>query len=179
LKRANIDGILCDTGGDNTTIADNIVGGNFRVGVLLLSRNNVIQRNIVGLGAALAGADPKPNGQSGVECGTNSENAIIVGNTVSGNWGSGIRFYGRNNLVIGNFIGLDPAGNALRANRADGIRCDTGCENATIVNNTISGNGGHGVSALSSRNVVVRGNIIGLDVSGSLSKPNTLDGIHE
>ena len=83
---------------------------------------------------------------------------------------------GGNNMIRGNIIWLDVAGKVALGNAQDGIQCGPGSDNTTIANNTVSGNLDWGV-VLFSRNNIVRGNIIGLDVTGKVALGNALDGI--
>jgi parallel beta-helix repeat protein len=167
------DGILCDLGSDHTVIVNNVVSGNRRTGVYLESLNNQVQGNIVGLDAT--GRKPVGNAQGGLACATGSGSTIIVNNTVSSN-GFGLHLLSPNNRVQGNIIGLDLAGQTAAGNAHDGILCERGSDNATIVGNTIGGNGGYGV-LLSSPGGWVQGNVIGLDLAGTAVIGNGQDGL--
>ncbi len=159
-------GIQCSTGSDNTTITNNTVSGNKLYGVLLSSRNNVVQGNIIGLD--ITGRVALGNGQDGIQCSTGSDNTTITSNMVSGNRLNGVLLGSRNNVVQGNIIGLDMTGRAALGNAQDGIQCTSISSNSTIVNNTICGNMRHGVFLSRARSNMVQGNIIGLDVQVSL-----------
>ncbi len=94
---------------------------------------------------------------------------------ISGN-GNGLLVVGSFNVVLGNIIGLDLAGKEALCNTGFGIWCEPGSDNTTIANNTISGNRAGGVS-LSSRGNVIRGNLVGLDVTGIVEVVNGASGI--
>ncbi len=97
-------------------------------------------------------------------------NNVLAGCVISGN-NQGLYIVGNSNIVHGNIVGLDVAGAVAFGNVQNGIQCDIGSDNTTITNNTVSGNSGSGIVLLGSRNSVVQGNMIGLDVG------NALDGV--
>jgi parallel beta-helix repeat protein len=122
-------GIQCNTSSGSITIAGNIVSGNRGHGVHLLSRNNVVRGNIIGLD--VTGSLARPNALDGIRCDVNSDNTVIANNTVSGNLRHGLMSLSPNNVVQGNIIGLNMAGNATVANGEDGIGCDSGSDNTS------------------------------------------------
>ena len=113
-------------------------------------------------------------------------------NVISGNGFDGIligSFATSDTKVQGNFIGTDATGMVAIPNGGDGIRIDLGRNNviggsAPGAGNLISGNGrvasgtgrGDGISMGSSGNVI-RGNLIGTDVTGTAPLRNLLSGI--
>ena len=147
----------------------------------------VIQADYIGLTANnTAGAN-----DMGVVL-TDAMNSVIGGttaaqrNVISGNTYGGMRLESSssNNVVEGNYIGLDAAGTAARANGLDGILV-TGAPNNTIggvapgAGNVISGNSGPGIEitgAASTGNVVV-GNYIGTNAAGTAALGNSGDGV--
>ncbi|MCK5711677.1 MAG: hypothetical protein KAI25_03080, partial [Hyphomicrobiaceae bacterium] len=108
-------------------------------------------------------------------------------NIISGNLDDGVEFKDAgtsNNVVLGNWIGLDATGAAL-GNVDAGVVFSNSATNNTLggtaagAGNIISGNANLGiyiVDAGTSDNVV-QGNIIGLDSTSSVARPNSNDGI--
>ena len=100
-----------------------------------------------------------------------------VGNLISGSNGSGITVLASNDTIIqNNRIGTDASGTEERAN-GSGISI-IGSSNVTVggvaagQGNLISGNSGDGISVTSSENVLIAGNLIGPDVTGTLTLGN-------
>ncbi len=111
-----------------------------------------------------------------------------AGNVISGNGGALTIQGGVNicngNSVVGNLIGTNTAGTAALGNKY-GLG-DVAYTSNTVIGgttagarNVISGNGSYGIliGGSSSGYVVVEGNFIGTDVSGTAPIPNTGDGI--
>lgn len=149
--------------------------------------NNIIEGCYLGLN--LAGLTDASTGLNGILL-TNSPNNTIGGlnatnrNYISGNNQSGINLGGAsttNNLVIGNYIGLNVTNGAV-ANSADGLRVNaprnTIGGSASGSRNIISGNTGQGIEITTAGlATIVRGNYIGTDDTGTVDRGNTLDGI--
>ena len=95
-------------------------------------------------------------------------------NVISGNDAVGIRIESSGNVVQGNYIGTDPSGTAANPNEMEGIWIAPGGQNNIIggskpeERNILSGNGLFGVSldGQGTTGNVVKGNYIGVDVSG-------------
>jgi len=168
--------------------AHNVISGNFYEGVLI-SQSNTMANTILGnyIGLAADGAAALGNGFAGVYIAGASSN-IIGGtnsgarNVICGNSGAGVFISGgaTNNLVQGNYIGLDTSGNRAAPNEVDGIdlfasRNQIG-GSSPGAGNVISGNGSVGLSVTGNSNVI-QGNFIGVDASGTLLRGNLLDGI--
>jgi parallel beta-helix repeat protein len=134
-----------------------------------------VQGNIVGLD--VTGKVAMGNAEDGIDCSRGSVSTTVAWNTVSDNNGDGVfLFHSHNSVLQGNIIGLDAAGKVAVGNALQGMRFSS-CDNATIVNNTVSGNQGAGVTLISCRNSVVQGNIIGLDLAGIVARGNAGYGI--
>ena len=100
-------------------------------------------------------------------------------NVISGNFGTGISITGGGSASVArNFIGTDKNGTADLGNTQDGVRIVDSSGSTigganSIFRNIISGNDGSGVSIIQSSNVtsatlnVIRGNFIGVDVTGN------------
>jgi len=115
----------------------------------------------------------------------NSSNNTIGGtsaatrNVISANFGTGIEFNtgaGLNNVIEGNYIGVNASGTAALSNNSEGIRI-TGTGNQVGgtnpgAGNLISGNGGAGIEIGGVGPTTVQGNLIGTDVTGTLAIPN-------
>jgi titin len=107
-------------------------------------------------------------------------------NVISGNDSCGLAFSeSSNNLVVGNYIGVDCTGATAVANGSDGIDIGGLSTNNTIgavgsdQGNVISGNGLSGIrldgSGVITTSIV--GNIIGLDTTGSVAVGNGGEGV--
>jgi hypothetical protein len=93
-------------------------------------------------------------------------------NVISGNDGDAGVFIGNasGNTVLGNYIGLNAAGNSAIPNSGAGVFIDNGANNNTIggaAGNFISGNSAFGVRIRLSSSNTISGNTIGLDVTGA------------
>ena len=141
--------------------------------------NNIVEDNYLGLDTSGATA----GNFFGLRI-QNSPNNIVDGNVISGNNRAGVFVNGasaNSNLLVDNLIGTDPTGVAARPNLTDGI---TNYAPQTQIGlagqgNTISGNARWGIfTRIAGRTgVVVQGNQIGTDISGSFAVPNVV-GIH-
>lgn len=204
------DGIALDnvTGGTigSTTLANrNILSANGQAGVELVNGTNGV--SVIGnyIGTDFAGTSALGNIGRGVAIwgatgntigGTNANERNII----SGNTGVGVEIDddndpdpSTNNVVEGNYIGLNPTGTVVLANTSIGVVLQGGATGNTIGGtagvtldgdctgacNVISGNGNSGMY-LNGANVVsntVAGNFIGTDYTGKVDKGNTINGI--
>ena len=153
-------GAAGNTVGGTVAAARNIISGNDGDGVRLVGAGttaNLVQGNFIGTNAA--GAAALGNSGHGVliQAGAfnNTIGGIVAGarNVISGNnFGVAILLAGTTgNLVQGNFIGTNAAGNADLGNTLDGVQIRFGAANNTVGGivaggNVISGNNQHGVS---------------------------------
>ncbi len=179
----------------------NIISSNLRDGVHLEggARDNKIEGNYIGL--AFDGDTPLPNLGDGVAI-LDSPNNTVGGtvvqsgglfprNVISSNGGHGVHIIGTGatqNVVIGNYIGLDWTGEFPRGNGA-GVYIDIGASDNIVGStvetiggttfddrNVISGNA-YGVVLVGSSNSLV-GNLIGTDFSGLVPVGNRLGGVN-
>jgi hypothetical protein len=175
--------------------AGNLISGNGWIGVQMDgagTANNAVLGNTIGLNAA--GTAAMPNGNDGVAitngaaCNTVGGTTIAARNIISGNGWIGVEFAGSgssNNVVLGNYIGTNPAGTAALANSLDGVAIGTGDSNNTIggtaagARNIISGNNRFGLYIYGSGTTgnSVAGNYIGTDVTGAAPLGNGSIGI--
>src|SRR5262249_37776950 len=91
----------------------------------------------------------------------------------------GIELDGENNIVQGNFIGTNPAGDIELGNEFMGILsngANTIGGDVAAAGNVIASNGGSGIDLESGDNTV-QGNIIGLSPDGTTALPNSNNGI--
>lgn len=174
---ALIGGVL---GQDSNLISENATQGVQIQGAG--SSNNVVQGNFIGTDAT--GIAALPNGQNGVFIA--GANGNVIGSTngnfnvISGNKLDGVGIQGptaTNNLVQGNYIGLNFVGDAPVANGENGVVINNGANGNTIggttsgARNVISGNNKLNISLsdTGTSGNVVQGNFIGTDVTGTLT----------
>jgi len=212
----NVDGgalrTVIGTNGDGSGDAAerNIISGNSRgIGVdgsttrLTTIAGNWVGLNVagtLGIGNNIGGGDgiALTNGTRDNRVGTNADgnSDVLERNTIVGHTFAGIALYNANtsnNVVAGNWVGLNAAGTSTLANgtgvsmdfasggvgpknnrigtNADGIRDD-------IERNVISGNGlGVLITGNGTTGNVVAGNYVGLSTLGDVSLPNTSSGV--
>ena len=106
-----------------------------------------------------------------------------AGNLVSGNGDCGITVSeSGNNRILGNRIGTDVSGTLALPNTDGGV-CISSSPNSRIggtavgAGNLISGNAGHGIFIQLASGVLVAGNLIGTDATGSAALPNDGSGV--
>ena len=105
------------------------------------------------------------------------------GNVISGNAGYGVDVEGDfgENRIWGNLIGTDASGTAGLGNAYSGVRLGSKARNSSVAANVIAANGtgvdlfGYAASPL--RNIVVRGNHIGTDRTGTRDLGNSGYGV--
>ncbi len=176
-------------GGDANTIggaaaADrNIISGNLGNGIVLLSNDNQVINNYIGTN--VSGSAALGNSENGILVAGN-ENIIGgtyagYGNVISANLGDGVVINGVRNDTQGNRIGTNAAGNAALGNIQNGVTIneDLNLVGGTTINarNIISGNGANGVRVQAGA-VLVQGNYIGTDVTGTVGLGNQASGVY-
>jgi len=184
-----------NTIGGTTAAARNLVSGSQQAGIQLrdpAATGNLVAGNFVG--TDVTGAADLGNGEDGVRFTGGASSNTIGGttagarNVISGNDNQGITFWNAtdaNNLIQGNYIGINAAGTAAVANGTlatpwGGIGID-GTNNtfggtAPGAGNVISGNLGAGIEVYSSGHTI-QGNFIGTDASGTAAIANTTSGV--
>jgi uncharacterized repeat protein (TIGR01451 family) len=184
--------------------AGNVISGNGTaalpaagVNIFQGGGSNVILGNSIGTNAS--GSAALPNSIGGIVIDGSSNNTIggtttaarnlISGNGSFGNVISGVQFFNAssNNAVVGNYIGTDATGTSSVANSGSGIFI-TGNGGGNVVGglvagagNVISGNGGgSGVTLFqhAGGGVLVAGNRIGTDPTGTFAIPNVGNGVN-
>ncbi|NSW45807.1 MAG: T9SS type A sorting domain-containing protein [Bacteroidales bacterium] len=170
----NTNGIVINNNANGNVIANNIISGNTANGIVIKKSNNT---SIIGnkIGCDFNGTHPIPN-ENGITADSSSNNVIggllsSERNIISGNSQSGILITGRtstNNIVQGNYIGIDVTGTAKLSNLY-GITVTKAYGNIIGRNNIISGNIDIGVlfTGKHTRNNIVKGNFIGTDYTGT------------
>jgi titin len=130
-------GIVVHYGATMATISANLISGNGREGIFVAGDSNhvTIQNNKIGTTAD--GMAALPNGLDGIVITDGGHDNLVGGTTtaarnlISGNRGNGVWIVGgetMNNVVDGNYIGLNGAGTAPIPNLQAGV----------VVSNTLS-----------------------------------------
>jgi hypothetical protein len=195
------DGVLIDGGATNNTIGGstpgsrNIISGNSGNGIEIAEmngNNNLIAGNYVG--TDYTGTVAIANGNDGILIRNGNSNNTIggtaagAGNVISGNALLGVKVRGDSgsshaNVLQGNFIGTDSTGTVAIPNHGDGVYC-LGDSNTLIggtvagAGNVISGNAMSGIHLLQDTGIVIQGNFIGTDFTGTHALGNATDGIY-
>jgi CSLREA domain-containing protein len=184
-----------NTLGGTTPAARNVIGagGGSKAGTVMLQGNaGVVQGNYIGVDATGGAALQPPGATNGIEIGLAGAGVnMLIGGDLSGagnviytsNISINIHGNGTSNVTIqGNFIGTDASGSAaigvgstgISAAEAPGILIGGTTPGA---GNVVSGNNlGIGVGG-GATEVVIQGNRIGTDVSGTRALPNVGNGI--
>jgi hypothetical protein len=168
--------------GGTSALQRNVISGNAQYGVFITDSNttgNVVLGNYIG--TDFTGSNAVPNGLSGVFLG-NSTSGNIIGNTspagrnvISGNGQYGIWISNTvNNVVEGNYLGVNASGETALGNQGSGIGLFGGSENliggtASGAGNVLSGNSAYGIEIANpvATGNWIEGNLIGLDAAGT------------
>jgi uncharacterized repeat protein (TIGR01451 family) len=176
------DGIQIDEASDNSIGPRNLISGNGDDGVEIedSAAGNTVFGNYIGVDAS--GTSDLGNDENGVYLSDFSDgNTIGPDNVISGNGDDGVDMYddAEDNIVFGNYIGVDVSGTIDLGNDDDGVNLREFSSGNTIgPDNVISGNGDNGVKIQDfSNNNIVSGNLIGTDASGSSDLGNTNCGV--
>lgn len=146
------------------------------------------------VGTNITGTAAAGNGQNGIQVELAANNNRFGGsnpcerNVLSGNNGFGLSMVSCNNDTIsGNYVGMNAAGNAAIGNGVGGIII-VGAGSGHVLGGSILGSGnlisangsglsGNGLNVDNNSSVTIRGNTIGLDVTGTLPFGNAENGI--
>jgi CSLREA domain-containing protein len=162
----------------------NVISANALDGVLINSNINTVQGNRIGTSAA--GTADLGNGLDGVHLtGTGIAN-VILDNVIGGNTLAGVDIAqtpetGTPNTVQGNLIGVG-------SNGSTAIPSQVGVKVSNTANvlvggvqpsksNVVSGNSLTGIQVISSHDVTIQGNLVGLDPTGTTAVANSLIGV--
>jgi hypothetical protein len=167
-------GLHFAAGSDASELIALQVSGFSTAGVLVDANNLRIRRNYLG---PVLGGTPNGDGLQLNGSGTAVGGADDGGNVISGNLQHGILATGSDHQISDNFIGTDAAGTAALQNGEDGINIDGAATGITIggaegEENVLSGNFDSGVQITDGSGIVIAGNFIGLDVTGTVAVPN-------
>ena len=173
--------------GDVVAGSRNIISGNARDGVSLSGANAtgaVISGNSIGANAAGTGAILNGTGVA-ISAGAagNTVGGIVAGsgNLISGNTLDGVSIAadaGTNNLIQGNFIGVNTSGNAALPNGRDGIMVAGAAQTiggtAAAAGNVLAANARNGITLAGPAAIgnLVQGNKIGVNAAGTASLAN-------
>jgi hypothetical protein len=187
-------GATANTVGGTSPAAANVIAGNAGDGVDISgtgTSGNLIEGNFIGTDGT--GTKALGNSADGVQIFGGSSNNTIGGttpaerNVISANAGSGVAIQDQgsnDNLVEGDYIGVDSSGEIGLGNLDDGVSIFGGASGNTIggtaqsAGNLISGNGltttfgGVDMSGSGTSGNLVEGNLIGTDVTGTIAVPN-------
>ncbi|MFT5525213.1 MAG: putative delta-60 repeat protein, partial [Pirellulaceae bacterium] len=180
LTGAGVDGMTLADGSDGSTIRSLVINnfGGDGIQVDVGADGNTIAGNYIG--TDVSGSIDLGNSLNGVNVGSSSN--LIGGltsldhNVISGNNSNGVSFAGTasNNVMVGNFVGLDATGSAALSNFNIGIEFSGTASNNTIggrtaaQRNIISGNpGGVLLNGVGVTGNTISGNYIGTDVTGT------------
>ena len=176
----NDDGVVFEGGATGNTLAGNFFGTDITGMVALENDAGIVILDAPG--NTIGGADHDAgvcNNSCNLISGSDFDGGIVVDDAAA------------DDLVIqGNFIGTDILGTAAIPNGDSGVEIDEAASGILIGGfsdpgvcskacNLISGNDEHGilVDESQSEGIVIQGNFIGTDASGTLAVPNTQDGI--
>jgi CSLREA domain-containing protein len=192
---AVIGGTAGTTPGGPCTGACNLISGNGSRGVVIQDPTNsgtIIQGNYIG--TDVTGLSAIPNTTTGINLLNGTQSNTIGGttpaarNVISGNLATGVYIESgttSNNVVQGNFIGINAAGSLALGNGNQGVRMVAGTTNNTIggttagAGNVISGNGNDGVEITGAgvTGNIVAGNYIGINAAGTAPVGNAVFGV--
>ena len=165
----------------------NLISGNNENGLRIENCTSpIVKGNIMGLNSTATAA--LPNGYSGLYI-INSASPTVGGTTafernyISGNTESGLFIQSSASpTVLGNFVGVNVTGTLNLGNGQQGMSF-LALNGAIIGNGTlagmniVSGNGFNGIILNATTNAVVRGNIVGSDITGLVDLGNGQSGI--
>jgi hypothetical protein len=199
---ANInDGVLISLTADTNTIGGdeakerNVISGNGRDGIRLedfTTQDNLILGNYIGVDAY--GTGPLGNTQNGITIWSSASSNFVggtapgEGNVISSNGVDGIALNGSGvtgHEIQNNYIGLASDGLGMLPNGQNGIQVINGAYSNTIgssspgAGNVISANGASGIQLTggATRLNAIEGNLIGTDLSGTLDRGNSSEGV--
>ena len=180
------EGVGIWNGAGANAVLNNVISGNAgNAGIRIGSaNNNIVQGNLIGLNAS--GTAALPNGWHGIGIYGSSQSNLIGGslssqrNVIAGNSQQGVLISDTGtigNTIQGNYIGLNAAGTVAISNTWEGVGIWNGAGANSVLNNVISGNGLAGIPIGTANGNVIQGNLIGLNINGTIAIPNGGDGV--
>lgn len=179
----DVHGLLLEAGSEGSLVRGLVIGNFTRDGLRILSDNNRIRCNHLGLG--LDGVTVMANDWNGVSIfgDGNMVGGLLAGqrNVISGNAMIGIRAEAENIVIRNNFIGATADGLSALPND-DGIYVSGNNNiiggNTASARNVIGGNTGFGIRVNNGDNNLILGNYIGVARDGVTPLPNLFsDGV--
>lgn len=168
----------------------NVISGNLGNGIFVAEPGTdatLIQGNYIGTNAAGDAAVPNT---TGIRIETESKSTSVTGivaapQVISGNLGDGVEIVSSSgNKVTGNYIGPEWSGDHPLGNGRHGVYVSSGGDLSNTIGgstealrNIISGNSWDGIRVEGSNNVLIQGNYIGTDTTGTETNGNAGDGI--
>ncbi len=187
-----VNGIHLLEGATGSTVEALNIRGFQLNGIRLTDADSCVIRSCA-IGVNYSGWSATANGENGIRIEGGADYNLIggsgcEGNLISGNLGAGVSIDGSlYNDIEGNVIGLHINGTSSIPNGSHGVSAVNNSHYTAIggfttnERNVISGNGngtlGNGINLDASVGCTVRGNYIGLDVTGSFGIGNSDDGI--
>ncbi len=189
-------GAATNTIGGTTVAAANLISGNSGFGVVISgtgTSGNVVEGNFIGSNAAASTNLGNNNDgvyiNGGATTNTIGGTTAAAANVIAANLQYGVQIDGSgtsDNVVEGNFIGTNSAGNSSIGNHNDGVFISDGATTNTIggttaaAANVISENtaNGVGIYASGTSSNVVEGNFIGTNAGGTIALGNGNDGVY-
>ncbi len=178
----HVDGHLEHIGGPGPL--GNVISANTLDGVRLRTNINTVEGNRIGTNAA--GTADLGNGLDGVHLTDSGIANQIQRNVIGGNTLAGIDIAqtpgtGTPNTVQGNLIGVGADGSTAIPNQV-GVKVSSSGQVQIggfrpSQTNVVSGNGLTGIQVISSHDVTIQGNLVGLDAAGASAVPNALIGV--
>ena len=170
------------------TGAGNVISGNAGTGISDSGGSNLIAGNLIGLAAG--GTVALGNSTYGIVVYAGGDTiggtSAGAGNVISGNDAGGLTLVAGSSLIEGNLIGTTATGDVALGNQGVGVYLLSGTSGTTIggtvsgAGNVISGNYLYGVDLNDTSNILIAGNNIGTDITGTLrlgnGKPEMLIG---
>ena len=182
-------GVTMTNGASSNTIGlgsgtTNVISNNGEYGIFIGAAggesNNRIKGNLIGVDPS--GTTDMGNNFVGILA-NRATNTTIGGslaserNVISGNALQGIRIFGGDATIEGNYIGINEAGDAAIANDQDGIELESGASVA-VTDNVVSGNTERGIELVDSGTQAdIKGNSIGTNAATDTAIPNGTGGI--
>lgn len=184
-----IEGVSGITIGGSSPLDANTVSANGLDGIIVAadsisgSANVVLRGNRVGTN--IAGSAALGNGGVGIRIdGIGSDNALVVGNVVSGNAVDGIVVGNgaEKAQIASNLVGVNSTATGAVPNGGDGVSIVGGADHtvggSSADRNVVSGNAGRGISvAAGATGVLVTANYVGTNGLGTAAVGNGSDGI--